>query len=174
MFRKTSAAAVLAAVLIALLAGCATTAAPVTAGGTAATATASSSASTAVAKLPAAPLPVAIATATAAPGAGPAAGAATPAVSPSGAAAAPPARPAEPGALRPFAEVVRDAREARGFITVWTKDERTWLEIRPEQLERPFFYGYSLASGLGEFFFLPGLTGTEHMAVLRRVGNTLQ
>ncbi|MFN9677788.1 MAG: zinc-dependent metalloprotease [Betaproteobacteria bacterium] len=174
MFRKTSAAAVLAAVLIALLAGCATTAAPVTAGGTAATATASSSASTAVAKLPAAPLPVAIATATAAPGAGPAAGAATPAVSPSGAAAAPPARPAEPGALRPFAEVVRDAREARGFITVWTKDERTWLEIRPEQLERPFFYGYSLASGLGEFFVLPGLTGTEHMAVLRRVGNTLQ
>jgi hypothetical protein len=93
----------------------------------------------------------------------------------SAAAAAPggaPARP--PGAPQPFAEVVKDAKEQKGFFTIWTKDEKTWLEIAPAQLDRPFFFGGSRASGMGERFFLPGLTGREHIVVLRRAGNNVQ
>jgi hypothetical protein len=90
-----------------------------------------------------------------------------------GAAASAPPRPDASG-LRPFADIIRDAKEAKGFISVWTKDERTWLEIAPELLDKPFFLGGSLGSGLGQGMLLPGLTGREHVVVLRRTGNTVQ
>jgi hypothetical protein len=105
------------------------------------------------------------------PGAKPAGGAPT-----NGQATAAPTapRPGEPPPPRPFADVIKEAKETKGFFTVWRKDERTWLEIRPDQLDQPFFFGNSLASGLGERFFLPGLMGLEHVVVLRRVGNNVQ
>jgi hypothetical protein len=93
-------------------------------------------------------------------------------------AAAPGARPAgpppAPGTPAPFAEVTKDAKSSAGFLAVWTKDEKTWLEIPAERIDKPFFLGSSLASGLGERFFLPGLMGREHVVVLRRHGNQVQ
>lgn len=88
--------------------------------------------------------------------------AATPAVTPS----SPP--------LRPFADVAKDFTEGKGFIPVWTKDERVLLEIHPNQLSSPMFFGGSLAQGLGEAFFLPGLMGQEHIVEFKRIGNVLQ
>jgi hypothetical protein len=85
-----------------------------------------------------------------------------------------PARPPTAGAPAAFAEVIKDAKEAKGYLTVWTKDEKTWLELRPEQFERPFFFGNSTASGLGERMFLPGLMGREQIVKFKRVGNTVQ
>jgi hypothetical protein len=70
--------------------------------------------------------------------------------------------------------VTRGASSSDGFLTLWTRDEKTWLEIPADRLDKPFFLGNSLASGLGSGFVLPGLTGTEHVVVLRRVGNTVQ
>ncbi len=93
---------------------------------------------------------------------------ATPAAAPSGAPAT------APGAPRPFADVIKDAKELKGFLTLWQKDEKTWLEIRSDQLDRPFFFVPSLAQGLGETFFWPGLMGGEQVVVLRRVGNSVQ
>lgn len=90
-------------------------------------------------------------------------------------AAAPAARPpAAPGAPPPFAEVTRGAKASEGFFTVWTRDEKTWIEIPAERLDQPFFFAFSLASGLGELAFFPGLMGPSHVAVLRRVGNGVQ
>lgn len=57
---------------------------------------------------------------------------------------------------------------------MWTKDERTWLEIPASLLDKPFFFGSSRASGLGERFFVPGLMGRPQVVVLRKVGNTVQ
>jgi hypothetical protein len=99
---------------------------------------------------------------------------AKPAAPASSSAAAAPSRPGEPPAPRPFADVVKDAKELKGYVTVWQKDERTWLEIAPEQLDQPFFFAPSLAQGLGQGFFLPGLTGAEQVVVFRRVGNNVQ
>ena len=84
------------------------------------------------------------------------------------------ARPPAPGTPPPFAEVTRDAKSTAGFFTLWTKDEKTWLEIPAERLEQPFFLGSSLASGLAERSFMPGLMPLSHTVVLRRVGNVLQ
>ncbi|HEU0199902.1 MAG TPA: zinc-dependent metalloprotease, partial [Burkholderiaceae bacterium] len=84
-------------------------------------------------------------------------------------------KPPEAPVLKPFADVVRGARESRGFFGVWQQDDgRIWLEVGPDQLEKPFFFSISLASGLGERYFLPGLMGQEHVVVLRRFGNQLQ
>ncbi|MFO1217266.1 MAG: zinc-dependent metalloprotease [Burkholderiaceae bacterium] len=115
--------------------------------------------------------PPAATTAAAAP---PATGAA--ASAPAGAASAParPGTPPVPGAPPAFADVTKDAKSVAGFLTVWTKDEKTWLEIPAERLDAPMFFGVSLASGLGERAFLPGLMGTDGVVVLRRIGNSVQ
>ncbi len=107
-----------------------------------------------------------------------AATAAARATGPAGAASAPlvrttPALP--PGTPAPFADVTRDAASKAGYLTVWTKDDKTWLEIPAERLNQPFFLSASLASGLGERGFWPGLMGGRHQMVeLRRIGNTVQ
>ena len=122
------------------------------------------------------------ATKTAATGNAPAAAAATLAPGVANAASAPagaasgPTRPGAPtpGAPPAFADVTKDAKSTAGFLTVWTKDEKTWLEIPAERLDSPMFFAISLSAGLGERAFLPGLMGAEHVAVLRRVGNGVQ
>lgn len=76
--------------------------------------------------------------------------------------------------MRPFADVSKDFTEAKGFIPVWTKEERVMLEIHPDQIGKPMFLGGSLAQGLGDAFFLPGLMGQEHIVEFKRIGNTLQ
>lgn len=110
----------------------------------------------------------------AAPAAKPSATVPGPAATAPAAPAAQPPRPGEPPPPRPFAEVIKDAKETAGYFTLWQKDERVWLEIAPERLEQPFFFAVGLASGLGERFFLPGLMGQEHVVVLRKVGNNVQ
>lgn len=86
----------------------------------------------------------------------------------------PAAASATPGQPRPFADVIKDAKEAKGLVGIWQKDEKTWLEIPADRLDQPFFFVTALAQGLGEKFFWPGLVGGEQVVVLRRVGNTVQ
>ena len=82
--------------------------------------------------------------------------------------------PAVAGAPPPFAEATRDAKRSDGFLPVWTRDDKTWLEIPPALLDQPMFFGSSTSGGLGERFFFPGLMGPAHVVLLRRVGNTVQ
>lgn len=142
--------AVLGAVA-ALLAGCATTGTP----------------------------PATVPTATAAPAAaaaapGSAASANARAAGPGGTVAAAGARPPAPGTPPPFAEVTKEAKRADGYLPLWTKDEKTWLEIPAALLDKPLFFGNSLATGLGERGFWPGMMGAEQLVVFRRQGNNLQ
>ncbi len=118
--------------------------------------------------------PLALAQAqTTAPPAAPAAAASAPAVSgaPTGVVVRP---PVVPGAPPPFAEVTRDAKRADGHLPVWTRDDRTWIEIPAALLEQPMFLGSSISGGLGERGFFAGLMGREQIVALRRVGNTVQ
>lgn len=70
--------------------------------------------------------------------------------------------------------MIKDAKEQKGFFAVWQKDERAWLEIHPDQIGKPFFFGGSLTGGLGQSRFLPGLMGQEQIVEFNRVGNTVQ
>lgn len=81
---------------------------------------------------------------------------------------------AAPGSPAPFADVIKDAKRTDGFLPVWTKDEKVWLEIPANALDKPFFFAVSVANGLGERFFWPGLMGGSQVVELRKVGTTVQ
>jgi hypothetical protein len=142
----------LAAALGALgLAGCTTTpAAPVASAGAAA-----------AAARPALPAPAASAPSAAAPAAAP----------------APPPAPGQPPA---FASVIKDAKEVKGLFSLWQKDERVWIELKPEDFNKPFFFAPKLARGIGEngifggSMFVPGSRVDDRIVEFRRVHNVIQ
>ena len=74
-------------------------------------------------------------------------------------AAAPAATPPAAGAPRPFAEVIKDAKRVPGFLPIWQKDDRTWIEIAPEQMDKPFFLSINMNRGIGERGLFAGTMG---------------
>src|SRR5262245_29605596 len=90
------------------------------------------------------------------------------------AAAAAPAPPA-PGD-KPFAEwgkFTKDAEQKKGFLTYWKKRDNLYLEIAPDQLEKPFLYVVSLARGIGSNFVLGGLPLDDRMLQFERHGDRI-
>jgi len=75
---------------------------------------------------------------------------------------------------RPFADVVKDAKESKGLFALWQKDEKAWIEIGPDQFDKPLFFSVNLASGIGENFLFGGLMGRSHIVELRKIGSTVQ
>jgi hypothetical protein len=102
------------------------------------------------------------------------------AVGPGGAASglrppgAPPMAAAAPGALRPFADVIKGARRTDGVLVVWEKDDKVWLELKPEDLDQPFFLSPKLKSGIGERFFFGGFMKGSGIVEFRRIYNQVQ
>ena len=87
----------------------------------------------------------------AASAAGPAKAASQPAARTAAARAAAAATPAAGGPpLPPFATLTQGARRVEGLLTLWQKDEKVWLELRPEDFNKPFFFSPKLAQGIGE------------------------
>ncbi|KNZ30955.1 MAG: hypothetical protein AD742_19820 [Methylibium sp. NZG] len=103
----------------------------------------------------------------------PATAASSPTAAPPGA-APPPAAP--PGPLRPFADVIKDAKRTDGLFTLWQKDEKVWLELKPTDLDQPFFMSPKFKSGIGESGFLGGLMLRDGDGIVefRRVHNVMQ
>ena len=78
------------------------------------------------------------------------------------------------GAPPAFAEVIKDAKRTDGFLPIWTKDDKVWLEVPADLMNRTFFFSASLANGLGERYFWPGLMSSGQLVSLRKVGNNVQ
>jgi hypothetical protein len=113
-----------------------------------------------------------------------AAGAGTP-----GGAAATPSRPgnagatagsaaaagaAAPGQPRPFADVIKDAKETAGLFRLWQKDEKVWLEIAPEQFGVQYLFTANLSRGVGEQNIYGGMMLAEQIVEFKRIGNAVQ
>ncbi|MEO8136128.1 MAG: zinc-dependent metalloprotease [Betaproteobacteria bacterium] len=79
-----------------------------------------------------------------------------------------------PAAPRPFAEVTKDAAETKGLFHVWQKDDKTWLEIAPEQFDRLYSFTVNLSRGLGEKWFFGGMRYESEIVSLRKIGNQVQ
>jgi Met-zincin/Domain of unknown function (DUF5117)/Domain of unknown function (DUF5118) len=110
--------------------------------------------------------------ATAASGPAPAvATAAAPAAS--AAAGAPPAAAArpDPSAPKPFDEVIKGATAQPGFFGLWRKDEKLWLEIAPEQLDKPFLLSANISHSVGERRLYGSWMGPSWLASFRRIGS---
>jgi hypothetical protein len=95
--------------------------------------------------------------------------------SPTGATApgTPPNLATTPGAPRPFAEVIKDTTEHAGLFRLYQKDDKTWLEIAPEQLDQPYFFSINLSSGIGEQLLFGGLMWDSGLVAFRKVGQQI-
>ena len=51
---------------------------------------------------------------------------------------------------KPFADVVKDARESKGLFTLWQKDDKVYIELEPDQLDKPYFFKSAINQGIGE------------------------
>ncbi|HLL10643.1 MAG TPA: zinc-dependent metalloprotease [Rubrivivax sp.] len=83
-----------------------------------------------------------------------------------GSAASSPARPLTPlvavpapppGSPPPFATVIKDARRIDGPLVLWQKEEKVWVELKPEQFGQPFLFSPKIKSGISEAWVLGGL-----------------
>ena len=136
------------------------------------------------AAVPEAGQPAAAEAASAPAEAGSAAAAAAPASGASAAAAKPgAARPAAAGGppLPPFATVTQGARKVEGQLTLWQKDDKVWLELRPEDFNKPMFFSPKISQGLGEGGVFGGTVirayspwGAPQIVEFRRIHNVVQ
>lgn len=98
--------------------------------------------------------PAAAASAPSAAASAPSGSAAAAARPPAG--AAPAAPPGPPGTPQPFATVIKDAKQTTGLFTVWQKDDKVWLELKPEDFDKPFYLSPKIARGIGEMRLFGG------------------
>lgn len=95
------------------------------------------------------------------------------AAAPASSASAPAARP-DPTAPKPFEVVIKGATRTDGFIPVWRKDDKVWLEIAPSRLRQPMVLSLSIANAVGERGLYASQMVADTQAELRVVENVLQ
>lgn len=78
------------------------------------------------------------------------------------------------GALKPFHEVIRGATHLPGFLPLYQKEEKVWMELRPDQFDHPFFMSVNLASGIGERGVYGGQMVESRVVYFHRIGNLVQ
>jgi hypothetical protein len=74
---------------------------------------------------------------------------------------------------RAFATVIRDAKAMPGFFTLYEKDEKVFIELKPEQFNTPFYLSINRTRGLGENLIYPFMM-RGYVVEFRKVGNLVQ
>ncbi len=87
---------------------------------------------------------------------------------------APASGPAPAPDARPFREVVKGAKEVRGFFTVWRRDDRAWIEIKPDQMDKPFYFASERTTGLGERGVMAGLMDDRQIVHFHKVNGHIE
>ncbi len=60
-------------------------------------------------------------------------------------------------APKPFADIIKDAKEEKGYFTTWRKDDKVWIEIPEDRWEHPFFFSVNVTNSIGD----AGLYGNQ-------------
>ncbi|MBV8125865.1 MAG: DUF5117 domain-containing protein, partial [Paucibacter sp.] len=108
------------------------------------------------------------------PGQGPGqAGAATPLLIPASLAAAA-AAAADPGAPRPFADVVKGAKVLEGLFPIWRKDDKVWLEVPRAAFDKPFLFTVNVAASVGERGLYASQMGMSQLVEWCQIGHQIQ
>ncbi len=88
---------------------------------------------------------------------------------------APPTPPVAAGSPPPFDTVVKDAKKTEALFAVWRKDEKAWLELKPQDFDTPFFLSPKLFSGIGESSIYGGkMLSSPQLVMFRRIHNAVQ
>jgi Met-zincin/Domain of unknown function (DUF5117) len=95
-------------------------------------------------------------------------------------AARPAAAPSGPP-LPPFATLTGGARRIDGLMTLWQKDDKVWLELKPEDFNKPMFFSPKISQGLGEDGIFGGTMirnyspwGAPQIVEFRKIHNLVQ
>jgi hypothetical protein len=91
----------------------------------------------------------------------------------------PTAAPASPAAQapqgdKPFADVTKDFEVTKGLFSVYRKDDKTYLEIMPDQLGKVYLFSPTLESGIGERGFLSAQVLDDFAFSFVRNGKSVQ
>ncbi len=81
---------------------------------------------------------------------------------------------ADTSAGKPFKDVIKDAKEMKGFFNLYQKDEKVWIEIKPEQLNKPFFFSVNIPHGVGERRLYGSQMGGSHIVMWKKIGGQVQ
>jgi Met-zincin/Domain of unknown function (DUF5117)/Domain of unknown function (DUF5118) len=84
-----------------------------------------------------------------------------------------PAQP-EPPKEKAFAEIVKDAQVIKGLFTLYRTDEKVFLEILPEQLDKIYLVSMTIDSGIGERGFYAAAMAGEAPFVFHKQGKNVQ
>ncbi|QTN29483.1 zinc-dependent metalloprotease [Rhodoferax sp. AJA081-3] len=90
---------------------------------------------------------------------------------PSAAASAP--RP-DAAAPKPFAEVIKGAKITPGYFTLYQKDEKVWIEVKPEQFGSAMYFQINSTRGLGQSRIHSNSMLRGHLVEFHKLGNTVQ
>ncbi|HEY8877166.1 MAG TPA: zinc-dependent metalloprotease, partial [Roseateles sp.] len=82
--------------------------------------------------------------------------------------------PADPAAPKPFAEVIKGAKEQPGLFPIWRKDEKVWIEIPKDAFNKPFLFSVNVANAVGERGLYASQMLGDELAEWRRIGNHVQ
>lgn len=77
----------------------------------------------------------------------------------------------------PFKEwdkTLKDVETSKGLFAIHKKHDNLWLEIAPEQLDKPFMMISSVASGLGKGWLLGGMPLDTDLWAFHRAGTKIQ
>lgn len=74
---------------------------------------------------------------------------------------------------RPFDAVIRGATEKPGFFPLYQREEKVWIELKPEHFNTPFYLSINRTRGLGEKFVYPFMM-RGYVVEFRKVGGLVQ
>jgi len=75
---------------------------------------------------------------------------------------------------KPYADwkkVTKDAEVKKGFFTLYSKRENLYLELKPDQLDKPILGIFSLARGIGQNGVIGGLPVNDRLLEFHRAGD---
>ena len=78
------------------------------------------------------------------------------------------------GAPKPYLDVIRGANHLPGYLSLYQKEEKVWIELRPDQFDHPFFMSVNMPNGIGERGIYGGQMGESHVVYFHRIGNLVQ
>jgi hypothetical protein len=83
-------------------------------------------------------------------------------------------KPPEPPKDKPFAEIVKDAQVIKGLFTLYRTEDKVFLEILPEQLDKIYLVSVTIDSGIGERGFYAAAQAGEAPIVFHKQGKNVQ
>src|SRR5689334_24313938 len=80
----------------------------------------------------------------------------------------------EPPKDKAFADIVKDAQVVKGLFTLYRTDEKVFLEILPEQLDKIYLVSMTIDSGIGEGGFYAAAMAGEAPFFFHKQGKNVQ